>query len=228
MSWDGNYWGRDGALKKAYDVFLKSKQTSSDHVSYASVCYSSAIRAWAEAKYELKQIHIFKAVTWLWQVWKRGHEALQHIDIAWSGRGSETVTSEQFDQIDIGLAVVLQFGFGPNRKMQVHNILEDVFPKVVAQDCVATAHTRAFIMSHALKSKFLVNTQDAHNLIMRMEGFAYKSEENGEIAQASRVWKHVAQHWKEYGRVGEHTEAMKRAERLALISSSDQVRKLKI
>jgi hypothetical protein len=226
MVWDGNYWGSDGALAKAQTVFLESKKTVADHIAYASVCYSAATRAWAEAKAELYGLHIVTAMSWLWQSWKLGREALRYADVAYKKWSRGDINDLNLDQVDVILSVISRFGFF--RKNQVKNILDDVFPLVKNDSCTAAPHTRAFIISHALQIGYVSKKTKFSAYVDLMTDFARWAEKDGEYAQAARVWKHVAVHWRNMDKEDEICSyATIQAERLAAISSPDQVQKIK-
>lgn len=222
MSWDGNYWGPEGALTLAKEAFSESEKTSHDFITLASVLHSAGNRAWAEARDALRAREIGCAYFWSKEGFKLKRSAMKAVDDAWHKCRDDQ--SFSLDEVDVSMAVWGGIPFpGFYQKGKILRALLMYADNISYSEC--KPHTRAFFISHALEAGFWKREPTPLAL---MENEARKSEDAGELAQASRVWKHAWRHWvKLEGKDSFRAQnAYQQALRLAKLSSPDQVVKI--
>ena len=229
MSWEGNYWGPDGSVAKAKKKFESSEETLDDRISYASVLYSAAGRAWVELKCSLKGPNLAEVIVWLFRTVTLGRSSVRHVDCVWRERH---VLEPTLNQIDVSLSVWSRFAvthFGWRKEVIRSIMLLRLFDRGQYDSDIreqkVLPHTRAFLLSHAMTLGHVERTKERVQMI---EHLAEESEKIGELAQASRVWRHAGGHYQKlYGWRSELAEQVfARAMRIADASSPDQVAKL--
>jgi hypothetical protein len=228
MSWEGNYWGPNGTLETAAKKFESSERMPEDFISFASNRHSAAGRALAESLIALKKRNLKGAYAWARRGLKLRHEAVWHVDKAcvWDVYLNEASPSE----LDVSLAVwrawtLTRFGWRKDiiRWIMLVRILDHGRFEADMQE--EMPHTRAFLISHAIAFGYVERTKER---VQTIERLAEISEDIGQTAQASRVWKHAWRHYcKLFGKNSDIAQVVHaRALDVAQKSSADQVVKL--
>lgn len=236
MSWEGKYWGPQGEVQKARKRFEESSKDARDYVEFASVLYSASNRALAEMRLALRSLQgIFLIFRWLHPAIVLRREAVTLVDFAWFKAGDTLSLTPDNAETSIAIwrgAPYLTY----KRKGKIELLLLSYLGENggVLRSPTCSFHTRAFFISHALAIGFW---QLESRPISDMEMLARLSEKSGELAQASRVWKHAAGHWQRLQRQNRkeswqtHSQkarlALQEARRLAESSSPDQMVKLR-
>jgi hypothetical protein len=228
MVWNGNYWRHDGALAVAQKIFEDSSRTPSDYIEFASEVYAAAGAAFAEAKISVKKHHYGRSTWWLMRALRHGNQALCLVDVAWGDR-DVALYGLDHDAMDISCAVWRNCGWLRHRgrieevKWVLRRLMWDEFLSDSYRDC--PSHTKAFLFSHAVWSGIYSLVPEN---IVHLEKWAEYAHADGFVAQASRVWRHAGDFWRELGSeyADEYQYAFTCAKALAESSSSDQLKKL--
>jgi hypothetical protein len=218
--WSGKYWEK-GGLDKAREAFAQSEKTPADEIRFASQLYSAATRAAAETKHTAKALRLLRAFTWLWVFLDLAHEAVGHVDHAWEGKIYRDFTP---DQVEASLAIWLRVGFlRGGRHIKARIVVENILFHFLAHPKEkehVRQHTLGFLFSHAITSGHFSRVG---KIISGLHICAQRAEKEGELAQASRVWRHAARHWTRL--LGKNSQeakmAYKEAMRLAKASNAD-------
>lgn len=227
MSFSGDYWGPKGALVQRVERFNASPKKFADYFVLASVKYSAATRSGAEALIAIKKLRFITAIIWACKCLFLGNGAMRCVNKAVKMNFHNTFDTEQ---MEIALAVWLRFGWlRVGRKPEALWVLFRASEIVFGTTTTARPHAKAFILSYAL---YWGKYDRSEKNMERLEELAHEAENEGELAQASRLWRHIADHWTclsslfgdEYE--GKIEWALKKARDLAIRSSPDQLVKL--
>lgn len=224
MSWKGDYWGPEGALKKAREKFLRSSRSPEEQIAYASVLYSAATRSVVEVKQALRRCDP-RIVLWIWRFVVSGYQAVMEVDYAWYGQSTVSMAPEK---VEISLAVWIRLGWlRGGRHLRAHEVACVVDVQLPFEYANVKPHTRAFLLSHLAS----VGVREIEPVLRELEQLVEEVEDRGEIEQASRIWRHIAQHRRTcYGETHESVRVARRcARKLAhRAGADDQLIKLNV
>lgn len=188
--WEGNYWGPNGTIIEAYKMFDASEKTISDHVKLASTLYSAAGAAAKLAISAVFRLRLISACDWLDEFSALREDALKYLNLAWEGVEA-VVTAENLNDVEPSIAIWLKFGWSKKTKKYISRWLPPAF-EVSRRGQGVAAHTRAFLLSHAIDAR--LKRRDSRSCSL-LEKYAADTESAGELNQATRVWRHAARQW---------------------------------
>lgn len=197
MSWEGDYWGRNGALQRARRKYKSSMHTAEDCITFASALHSGAGRALAECKRG--------RVAFLLIALYLGFYAVIVVSQAMRTTGVHDQFMIKYNMVDVACAVLRRWGWMiGGRKNSARRLLKWIRWNVAVDNEFQPAHTRAFLVVHALN----LGLDDSANWKQRLELLAEEALAAGEQNQAGRVWKYI---FKLYGDQGARERALELA-----------------
>lgn len=184
MSWE-DYWGPAGTLEKATQVFNASERSSDNLISFALVLHSAADRARTEVQ---------RGKVWyLTKMIQLGWKALDVVRTAWRRPGALNELLNQPDKLEVSCAIWSRWGWmaicSRNYKKCARDALIMAKWEEIARDEAVKAHTRAFLIIHAIKLRITL----PHEWLRTLPLLAAETEAAGELNQAARVYKYIDQ-----------------------------------
>ena len=217
MSWEGNYFGPDGVVAQQKSRFTSSEKKNSDHIAIASAYYSAANRIFADVL-NLQVSGLKRVFLGIYLAFRAVHH-IDAVDQKWRQADAEEVFGRNAEQTDVCCAIYLRYGWLEGGRLPtVRSFLRLQKPLM---DNLA-AHTHAFILLHRLAAGA---DKPSSEILQEIMELAELAEEEGELAQASRIYRQLAKWCERHSK--ERAYAFKRAEICAKAAgATDQLVKL--
>jgi len=225
-NWTGDYWGPGGTVARARQVFASNSYNSvRDTVSFASTLYSAAGAALAKFKSSLNPFWIPQGISLLFESY-------------FLVRSVPLMAIENPDQADVISTILMRLpwerpsalavcAYGQDLLRIERNDILQGMDGFIPEHSGAKPHTLGLLKTTEALLVRRSEPSRAAGLIVRALQLANDAERDGELAQAARIHKRVAQYHRREGNSKKAEAEMRRAERLAHASgATDQLLKM--